>query len=153
MAVPSGERRPLRVPGLVLAISMGLCGAPAFARNGSCAFQAKGLALSFGTLDPSSGVTVTAPAAAATLNADQAGDCRRVTMVFSADNGLHFNGSRRMSNGTDTIPYSLTLPASQTAPGNNKYIRFVISGTVQPSAYQNASAGQYSDSVTITVTP
>ncbi|MBE7939695.1 spore coat protein U domain-containing protein [Ramlibacter aquaticus] len=126
---------------------------PAYALNGTCTFEAKGLALSFGTLDPSSNTTVTAPAAAATLHADQVGSCRGVTMMFSADNGLNFNGSRQMTNGTDFIPYSITLPASQPAPGNNKWITLIINGSVLGGSYQNASAGNYSDTVMITVSP
>lgn len=128
-----------------------------FARGNNCLFQAKGLAMSFGTLDPSNAVTVTVPVAAATLNADRVGDCPgSKTMVIDADGGQNFDGSRRMRKGatTDFIPYSLTgLPWSQRGPGNGNYIAFTFNGTVVGSAYEGASAGSYSDTVIITVTP
>lgn len=129
----------------------------AFAAPEKCQFQAKGLAMSFGTLDPSNAVTVTVPVAAATLNATEVGNCPSSrTMVVDADNGQNFVGSRRMRRGAtgDYIPYSLTgLPWSQTGPGNNNYVTFTFSGTVAGTAYEGASAGSYSDTVIITVTP
>lgn len=150
---PAGRVGRMGLVALLAAVGWGA--SPAFASGANCLFQAKGLALGFGTLDPSSGVTVTRAATVATANANQVGDCPASrTMVFSADNGQHFgSGSRRLANGTDFIPYSLTLPASRSGPGNGAYVTFVISGTILPSDYQNASAGAYSDSVTITVSP
>lgn len=140
---------------VALLAAAGLGASPAFAGGTSCFFQAKGLALSFGTLNPSSGATVTVAATAATANANKVGDCPAgKTMVFSADNGLHFgSGSRQLTNGTDFIPYSLTLPASQPGPGNGLYVTFTLTGTILPSGYQNVSAGNYSDSLVLTVTP
>lgn len=141
---------------LIAAALLGL--APcAFAGGANCLFQAKGLAMSFGTLDPSNAVTVIVPVAAATLNANRVGDCPSSrTMVIDADNGQNFVGSRRMRKGatSDYIPYSLTgLPWSQSGPGNNNYVTFTFSGTVAGTAYEGASAGSYSDTVIITVTP
>jgi spore coat protein U-like protein len=122
-----------------------------------CTFQAKGLAMSFGVLDPSNAVTVTVPVAAATLNANRVGDCPgSKTMVIDADDGQNFVGSRRMRKGatSDYIPYSLTgLPWSQSGPGNGSYVNFTFSGTVAGTAYEGASAGSYSDTVIITVSP
>lgn len=129
----------------------------ALAAGANCLFQAKGLAMSFGTLDPSNAVTVSVPVAAATLNANRVGDCPSSrTMVVDADSGLNFLGSRRMRKGatTDYIPYSLTgLPWSESGPGNNNYVNFTFSGTVAGTAYEGASAGSYSDTVIITVSP
>jgi spore coat protein U-like protein len=129
----------------------------ALAAGSTCLFQAKGLAMSFGTLDPSNAVTVTVPIAAATLNANRVGDCPSSrTMIIDADPGLNFLGSRRMRKGatSDYIPYSLTgLPWSQSGPGNSNYMNFTFSGTVAGTAYEGASAGSYSDTVIITVTP
>jgi spore coat protein U-like protein len=140
---------------LMLSAWLGLAG-PALAGGNSCLFQAKGLSLGFGTLDPASGLTVTVPVAAATLNADQAGDCSAgQNMVISGDNGQWFNGSRRMRSASgDFIAYSLTLPTpSVKGPGNNVYLAFTFNGVVEGAAYANASAGTYTDTVIISVTP
>lgn len=143
-----------RVSLIALLAAGGLGASPAFANGNVCLFQAKGLALNFGPLNPSSGATVTIPVAAATLNANKVGDCSPgQTIVFSADNGSHFSGSRRMTNGTDFIPYSIALPANTSGPGNGSYVTFTFTGTVVGTGYQNASAGSYSDRVTLTVTP
>lgn len=132
---------------------------PAWARNNSCLFRATGgLNLSFGTLDPSNAVTVTVPVAAVSLNSDRAGDCRPTsqTMTISADNGQNFGGgSRRMRSAAGNfIPYSLTaLPITRNRPGNNTYVPFTFNGVVTATAYQDAPAGTYADTVTISVNP
>ena len=129
---------------------------PAFSKDLLCGFQARGLSMSFGTLDPSSNLTVTVPVSASTLNANTAGDCQLVTMTISGDNGLNFSGSRRLRNaaGTDFIPYDLVgIPLSSAAPGNNRYPVFTFNGTVTGNAYADASAGSYSDTIVISVTP
>jgi spore coat protein U-like protein len=143
-----------RIALVALFAAAGLGGSPAFANGSTCLFQARGLALSFGTLNPASAANVTIPVAAATLTADKAGDCATSkTMAFTADSGLHFSGSRRMTNGTDFIPYSITLPGNQPGPGNNTYATFTFNGTILGTSYENVSAGNYSDTVTLTVTP
>ena len=130
---------------------------PAYSGDKICGFQAKGLSINFGTLNPSTGADVTTAVSASTLNADKAGDCvSSVTMKIDGDNGLNFSGSRRLKNaaGTDFIPYSLAgLPQSSPGPGNNRYQTFTFNGIILGSAYANASAGSYSDTVIISVTP
>ena len=129
---------------------------PAFSRDLLCGFQAKGLSMSFGALDPSSNLTVTVPVSASTFNANMAGDCQLVTMTISGNDGLNFSGSRRLKNaaGTDFIPYSLVgLPLNSAAPGNSRYPVFTFNGVVAGNAYANASAGSYSDTVVISVNP
>lgn len=126
---------------------------PVLARNGNCFFQAQGLNLSFGALDPSNAINVTASTQAGTANADKAGDCKSLTMTISGDNGLNFNGTRRLRNGSDYIAYTLALPITLPAPGNNLYSTFSFTGTILGSAYRNASAGSYSDTVILTVSP
>lgn len=144
------------VAGLVIAAALGVV-TPAFGRGNTCLFQARGLSMNFGTLDPSSGATVTVPVAAATLNANKVGDCAPgQQMVISGDNGLNFSGTRRMKHDgrAEYIPYSLSLPnAAVGGPGNGTYLVFTFSGTVAGSAYADAWAGTYSDTVIITVTP
>jgi len=120
----------------------------------SCAFQARGMELLFGVLDPSAAANKTAPATVISLNADRWGSCSNQTMSMTATTGLYASGGvRRMSNGSAFIPYALTLPANATGPAGNGYVQFVISGTVLGSDYIDAPAGSYSDTVLITVSP
>lgn len=141
------------------ALAAALPSAPALARDNICDFQATGgMSLSFGILDPSAAVTVSIPVAAVSLNSDQAGDCQPggQTMTISADNGLHFSGGSRrmMSAAGDYIPYSLTaVPITRSRPGNNRYVAVTFNGVVTATAYQDAPAGTYQDTVTISVTP
>lgn len=125
----------------------------AHANGNNCLFQSKGLFMSFGTLDPSSGRDVVV----AVSGANTAGDCAPgQPMTISGDNGLNYNGSRNMrSLATGTlIPYSLNgLPLNLSGPGNGSYAPFSFNGTVLWSAYANAPAGLYTDTVIISVTP
>ena len=135
---------------LLLVVAM-----PAQSSDLKCGFRASGLSLNFGTLNPASGATVTVPMAAATLNADKVGDCT-LPMTLSADNGLWFSRNHRLKNtgSADYIPYTLAgLPQTLPAPGNKVYVSFTFSGTVLGSDYANAPAGNYSDTVMISVTP
>lgn len=129
---------------------------PAYGNGNNCSFQAKGLSMSFGNLNPASGSNVTVAVAASTLGANRAGDCAPgQPLLISGDNGLNFNGSRRLRNiaGADFIAYSLNFPWSSSGPGNNSFTNFTFNGTILWSAYANASAGGYSDTVMISVTP
>ena len=141
---------------LAAAVALLAVSASAWSSGNSCGFQAKGLSMSFGSLDPASGANVTRSVSAATLNANRAGDCSPgQTMQISGGNGQNFGGgSRRLSNGSHFIRYSLALPtAGQAGPGNGNYIAFTFNGTVLGTDYENASAGTYSDTVVITVSP
>lgn len=126
------------------------CVQPVFAA--SCSFKAHGLSLSFGVLDPSNASNITRATIAATAGADQVGHCNNVAMTISGDNGLNYNGSRRLSNGASYISYTLNLPINLAAPGNS-YTTFSFTGTILGTAYLNAPAGNYSDTVIITVSP
>jgi spore coat protein U-like protein len=139
----------------VFTIAMVAMAAPAIGKDRSCQFQARGLTMSFGVLDPSSGVDATAVVSAATQNADKAGDCdRAVTMTIDGDGGQ--NGSRMLKNaaGTDFIPYTLVgIPIATAGPGNNAYQPFTFKGVILWSSYADRRAGSYSDTVIISVTP
>lgn len=125
---------------------------PAYGKDVICQFQARSLSMSFGALNPASGIDVISAASAATLNADKAGDCQASqTMVISADPGPRL---LRDPVSGDSIPYSLNgLPQSRPGPGNNQYVAFAFSGKILGGAYANVSAGSYFDTVMISVTP
>lgn len=138
---------------LVIAAALLLFSRPAQAAGNNCFFRADGtMILSFGVVDPSSagpivrGVT---PGAVA-----EVGDCKNFTMRITADLGQNNSGgTRRMRNaaGTSFIPYALTLPADQPMPGNGTYVPVGITGTITAGDYENARAGDHSDTVIVTV--
>ncbi len=113
----------------------------------SCRFTGASPVLAFGNLD----VLSTADAASSlTISIRCSGN---PTWFLSIDNGLHSSGAtRRMKHQTlnEYIPYTLTFaPAT-----GGKMIKTVNgSGIVLNSDYVNASAGSYSDSVAVTITP
>lgn len=126
----------------------------------TCAFQNRGLVLSFGNLDPSSASDVpNTQVQEAAQDAKKWGDCAPgVSMTLSADDGLHFSGTRRMKRvapaGPDYIRYTLTaLPTGVRGPGNGIYVSFTFAGTVLGMDYADAPAGDYEDTVQVTVTP
>jgi spore coat protein U-like protein len=129
---------------------------PVCALNGICSFQAKGISINFGNLDPSNAVNVAVLSTAATLNADRAGNCT-VAMTITAGNGLHFaGGTRRMAKAgnTDFVNYTfLNVPLAVAGPGNGQFRLFQIRGGILGADYANASAGTYTDTVTVTVNP
>lgn len=138
--------------GFVIAVTLLGAALPVYANGNNCLFQSKGLSLSFGMLNPGSGFDVLVPISGAST----AGDCAPgQTMTIDGDNGLHYNGTRNLKSAAgDLIPYSLAgLPQSRSGPGNDNYVPFTFNGSILWSAYANASAGNYSDTVIISVTP
>jgi spore coat protein U-like protein len=104
--------------------------------------------LAFGSLDPSSTAD-----ANATVNY-QYWCTKGSVAATSADNGLNYSGSRRMTNGVDFIPYSFNLTNhTQTGAGKGNPLTATISGTILNADYINVSAGSYLDTVALTITP
>jgi hypothetical protein len=127
-----------------------------------CQFQAAGLSLNFGTLDPSINVPGSAPVVATTTFANMAGDC---TPPGNMTISIVGPTSRQLVSGANTINYTITgLPISLVKPGNapkgnpgSGYTAWFapnqIQGTIQWSAYADAPAGNYLDSITISINP
>lgn len=133
----------------------------------NCAFRAPGtLTLAFGNLDPSIGTTAVTSLTVGTFQSDQVGDCTPMTqtMTLSAGNGQNFlGGSRRLASGGDFIPYYIagsgggwagTGPWTRNKPGNKSWSQIpVLTATIQGVDYENAAAGNYSDTVILTISP
>ena len=119
---------------------------------GTCKFMTASAILNFGNLDPAVGTDVTATTTLTfwcTKNA---------TYTVTDDDGLHetVSNQNRMKHATflEYIPYSFSYtPTSGTGAGKGTSITLNISGTVRGSNYINASAGSYSDTVTMTISP
>lgn len=132
------------------------CAAPAHAKDLACGFQATGLGLTFGNLDPSNAVQVVRTVQAVNAGAGNVGDCDLVagTLTISVVGAT----SRQLSNGAGgTIPYTLSgFPITMGQPGNRVYVNFLsaaLTGTIAAGAYADAPAGTYTDTVTLSVTP
>lgn len=78
------------------------------------------------------------------------------TSVIAANNGLNFSGSRRVTDGTNFMPYALGLSGDAqvgTGHGAGQDLTLAVSGTITDLNYQNAPAGAYTDTVVLTITP
>lgn len=53
----------------------------------------------------------------------------------------------------DRIAYKLNLPTSKPVLQNNQPVDITVTATIAENAYRNASAGLYSDTITMTVEP
>ena len=110
--------------------------------------------LAFGALDQT--LTTDATATTATLQYW----CTNGTAVttFTASNGLNTTGctgTRCLSNGTDLIPYTLTFtcPVGNAGSGKTTPIDVDFDGSILNADYVDAEAGNYTDTVTLTIAP
>ena len=125
--------------------------------TGSCRFNSAGpttltIATGAGVIDPSA-------AGPATGTVGITFRCTTgTTSSIAADDGLNSTGpgARRVANGGNFMPYSLTLTnaaqvGSGFGAGQDKTLQ--VDGSITAANYQNAVAGAYSDTVTLTITP
>jgi len=125
--------------------------------TGSCKFNSAGpttltIATGAGVIDPSA-------AGPATGSAGIAFRCTTgTTSSIAADDGLNSTGpgARRVASGGNFMPYALTLTnaaqvGSGFGAGQDKTL--TVDASITAANYQNAAAGAYSDTVTLTITP
>lgn len=121
--------------------------------TGTCKFSSATSTLSFGALDPSSASDASAS------NTTTYWCTKGVVASTSAGDGSNFSGGSRRMAGTgaaagDFIPYSLALAGgTQTGVGPGTPLTLTIDGDIVNADYVNATAGSYSDTVTLTITP
>lgn len=122
--------------------------------TGVCKFQAATATLNIlqsgGAIDPS---VNTAATGSTTIDYK----CTKgVSPTFTANTGANpSGGNNRVTNGTDFMVYTLTLtpPAASGQGFAAGAQQLAIGGDIAVAAFQAASAGAYTDSVTLTVTP
>jgi len=120
--------------------------------TGVCKFQAAGATLTIlqagNPIDPS---VNTAASGSTTIDYK----CTKgVAPAFSAGNGNNFTTGRRVTNGTDYMLYSLTLTPPGVGTGFAAAAQqLAIAGGIAVVDFQAVSAGAYTDSVVLTVTP
>ena len=117
---------------------------------GTCKFNNAGT-IAFGSLDPSLDTLVNGTVTQPTFW------CTRGASYSIADDiGLHESGTTfRMVHATDAaefIPYTFTYTATGTGTGPANPLTMNIVATV-PAGYSGALAGDYADTVTLTITP
>ncbi len=148
--------------GLVMVLGLVLLAGVAFASDtntltvsasvtGTCKFATGTSLLNFGALDPSVGTNVNASTTTQFW-------CTKgvVTDSITPGNGANWSGSTRQMAGPggDLIAYSLTLTKdANTNQGPASPRTLTIAGSVLGTDYTSKSAGNYSDTVTLSITP
>lgn len=121
----------------------------------NCKFNSATSTLNFGVINPSSVVNANA---STTVNFVCNGSALNATFFIFQDYGLYKTGpgANRMRHATvltEFLPYSLVLnPTSATVPKGVTQT-LTISGTVTPASFQSALAGNFADTVIITLAP
>jgi spore coat protein U-like protein len=121
--------------------------------TGTCKFSSGTSTLNFGALDPSVGTNVNAPTSTTQFW------CTKgvVTDNITAGNGANWSGTKRQMLdpvSSDLIPYTLVLTKDGNANAGPASPRTLsIDGQVLGSDYTGKTAGSYSDTVTLTITP
>lgn len=115
--------------------------------QGICKFSAASTPLSFGSINPSTATDATA--AASVLY-----KCTKGT----ASTGVTATGglSRTMTSGANNLPYTLALSGGTqtgTGFGSGNDLTLAVTGTVAVADFQNATAGSYSENVTLNILP
>lgn len=145
--------------GFVVALATAM---PARAATDSCSFRSRAAALSVPDIRPDQPGDVQVTGAGF-----QVGDCvPAVLLQVRMDDGRHgAGGRRRMKHATRDayLPYSLSLglpgafssplAAHVRGPGRDRYISQSVRLHIQGAALADLPAGDYSDCVTLTVTP
>jgi spore coat protein U-like protein len=121
----------------------------------SCRFSSpNGLMMGFGSIDPSSSVNATA---SVNMTIVCNGSASTAFYAISSDDGLHSTGPhaprmRHATNPAAFLPYSLNVPLGGTTPKGISTI-VPINGTITPAQFGDAIAGNYADTVTLTIIP
>lgn len=121
--------------------------------RGTCKFFSGTSTLNFGTLDPSAPALVNGTGTTTFWCTKGVGG---LDSTLTASDGLHWNGSHRQMAGPDgdVIPYSMDVTTDGLANGGPSVPRtMTFSGSIQAADYTGKSAGDYSDTVVITLTP
>ena len=120
----------------------------------TCKFLTTAQTLTFGAIDPSGTATPSGSGATVTYRCTKGTAATGVTL---GNGGNFLTGSRRLGNGTDFIPYSLSLTGgTATGAGFGSAITgsaLTFTAGIVASDYQNVSAGTYTDTVLMTLTP
>lgn len=104
--------------------------------------------IAFGTLNPLNPVNVQASGSVSVL-------CLGFGRGFTVGVTQVTPSPLLLTNGSDSIPYTLELPTSVTRTTGGLLVSFTIpiKADIQGIDYRQASAGNYTDTVTLEITP
>lgn len=124
--------------------------------DAACSFRSTPTPMNFGNLSPVNSMDVSATSTV-TIRCQPPGLPNPIAYTISDNSGLYSlaPSQLRMRNATNTaeyLPYTFTYTTSGIIPLHTN-INITFTGTVRALDYQNAWAGNYSDTVTITINP
>lgn len=143
------------LPSLCPAASSTLTVSATVLSKSNCKFSTATSALAFGSLDPGNPVDVTV---STTIGFRCMGSAPVATFLITDDDGLHEilpagNRMQHVALPAQFLPYEMTLaPVTGTVPKNVPQT-LTVTGTVRGASYQNAYAGNYADTVVISIAP
>lgn len=111
------------------------------------------LTLDFGTIDPSSLADVSPGTLSANPTPFQFGCTRNTAFTITQNGGQRGNNTLLNQNGVDTLPYSLTISPSSGNATRDVLYTVTVAGTVNQLNFQDAQVGNYSDTVTLSLSP
>jgi spore coat protein U-like protein len=128
--------------------------------TGTCVVNTANSTLAFGPLDPGSGGTVNAVWSGGTFRCTN-GSAYTITSddglwesaAGGANNRMKLSTATDCSVATNCVRYTLTKAANGTGSGMTTNISFAVTGQTVIADYQNAAAGNYADTVILTVAP
>ncbi len=119
--------------------------------NGTCKFSSGTSTLAFGLLDPA-----VATDAIGTVN-PTFWCTKGAAYSIANDLGAHASGTAiRMQHATiltEFIPYTLAYTGAGSGLGKSTPVTLAVTGTILNADYVNAAAGNYTDTVVLTITP
>jgi len=111
--------------------------------------------LAFGSLDPFSAADA---AASATIDFRCTGSAQPAVFAITDDDGLYETGAnanrmRHTANPSEYLPYEFSVSPSSGSVPRNTWIPLTITGVVRAVHVQDAAAGTYTDTVTLSINP
>lgn len=119
-----------------------------------CKLTSRSATLAFGTINPTSTANATA---SASIDMVCRGSDATASFSLDHDSGLHelVASQNRMRHATAAayLPYQFSLSPASGSVARNVTQPITIGGTITPANFSNATPGNYSDTVTISLLP
>lgn len=151
----AGLAAALFVAGLPLAGAQSMAVTAFVVSKSNCKIDTANLLLAFGNINQAS--TTTATASVNGVVSCKGGKDPTVAVALTLGTGNHAAGGwRRMLHGTvasEYMRYGVSISPATAIINKNSSLTFTVTGTVLAPDYQDVMAGNYSDTVIISVAP